>query len=89
MAHAAVVVDLTPGTLVARECVEALRFGTPIVVPAGTTGAEHTRGGGGLCYDGVASLLDAVDRLGVPARRQEVASRGRRLAERRASGAPS
>ena len=33
VAHARVTVDLSPGPIIARECVESLRFGTPIVVP--------------------------------------------------------
>ena len=33
LAHAAVCVDLGPGGLVARECIEALRLGTPVVAP--------------------------------------------------------
>lgn len=33
IAHAAVCVDLAPGPHLARECIEALRFGTPIIVP--------------------------------------------------------
>ncbi len=33
VAHANACIDLAPGPYIARECVEALRFGTPIVVP--------------------------------------------------------
>ena len=33
VAHANICIDLDPGAYVARECVEALRLGTPIIVP--------------------------------------------------------
>ena len=46
MAHANVCVDLAPGPHVARECVEALRFGTPIVVPADSGPAAVHRASG-------------------------------------------
>ena len=39
LAHASMTVDLDPGDIIARECIESLRLGTPIVVPAGTVGA--------------------------------------------------
>ena len=42
LAHANVCIDLAPGAHIARECVEALRFGTPVIVPAGPgPGAAH------------------------------------------------
>ena len=48
VAHANVCIDLRPGSYIARECVEALRFGTPIIVPecAGPA-VVHAREGGG------------------------------------------
>jgi glycosyltransferase involved in cell wall biosynthesis len=54
-------VDLHPGPIIGRECIEALRFGTPIVVPANSVAAEHADGGGGRTYDDVGGLLEAVD----------------------------
>ncbi len=66
VAHANVCVDLAPGRQIARECVEALRFGTPIVVPAdaGTRRrARRSRGRGELRRPGRARV-----RRGAPAR---------------------
>ena len=63
MAHARVVIDLAPGAVIARECLESLRFGTPIVVPEGTPGAAQADAGGGLTYSGVPELLERVERL--------------------------
>jgi hypothetical protein len=60
VAHARVMVDLRPGPIIGRECVEALRFGTPIVVPARSVAAEHAQSGGGRTYDDVGGLLEAV-----------------------------
>ncbi len=48
IAHANVCVDLAPGATIARECIEALRFGTPIIVPERSGPAEvHALAGGG------------------------------------------
>ena len=48
LAHANVCIDLAPGRYVARECVEALRFGTPIIVPEDSgSGVMHALAGGG------------------------------------------
>ena len=45
LAHANLCIDLAPGPYIARECIEALRFGTPIVVPADPgPGAVHAVG---------------------------------------------
>ncbi len=66
MAHARMTVDLHPGALLARECVESLRYGTPVVVPKGTVAASHAAAGGGLWFDDVAELLGCVDALADP-----------------------
>ncbi len=63
IAHARVMIDLRPGRIIARECIEALRFGTPIVVPANSVAAEHAHSGGGRTYDDVGGLLEAVEPL--------------------------
>ncbi len=63
MAHARATIDLAPGKLLARECVESLRFGTPIVVPKGTVGALHAEAGGGLWFGDEAELIGCVDAL--------------------------
>jgi hypothetical protein len=82
MAHAKVTVDLAPGEIIARECVESLRLGTPIVAPDGTVGAEHARAGG-LVFGSMADLLHAVDRLADGSYRDNLAQRGRAYADLR------
>jgi hypothetical protein len=69
MAHALVTVDLRPGELVARECVESLCFRTPIVVPAGTAASPLADAGGGRCFEDASGLLAAVHALTDPATR--------------------
>ena len=64
MAWARVTVDLHPGRLFARRCVESLLYGTPIVVGSGTRAREHAqRGRGGLWFDNPAELTWCVDSL--------------------------
>ena len=62
VAHALVTIDLAPGPIVARECVESLRFGTPIVVPVGSAAQPHADTGAGLSFTGYAELLACVAR---------------------------
>jgi len=81
MAFAMVVVDLRPGPLMARECVEALRFGTPIVVPSWSTAAALAAGGGGFQYDTVAELLQAVEAVSDDRVRETARTKGKRLAD--------
>ena len=83
VAHALVVVDLLPGPLVARECVESLRFGTPVVVPAGTAAASLAASGGGLWYEDVAELLACVDAFSDRQMRDTLGAQGRAVAEAR------
>jgi hypothetical protein len=82
-AHARTVIDLRPGTLVARECVEALLVGTPIIVPAGSVGAEHAAAGGGIGFATVDELLQAVASLEHKAVRDRLGAEGRVTAEER------
>jgi hypothetical protein len=64
VAHAGVCVDLAPGALVARECVEALRLGTPIVVPAASPVASSlARACGGGTFSDTWGLIEATDKL--------------------------
>jgi hypothetical protein len=81
VAHARVVVDLAPGTLVARECVETQRYGIPLVAPAGTLGAAHATAGGGAAFAGAAGLLAAVEAAGTPGSRPGRSARARAYAE--------
>ncbi len=73
LAHANVCIDLAPGSHIARECIEALRFGTPIIVPQDSgPGALHAAGAGGATFRDESELLAAVDHLpgGYRARRR-------------------
>ncbi|HEX3333945.1 MAG TPA: hypothetical protein VHS57_06365 [Acidimicrobiales bacterium] len=82
LAHASVCVDLDPGTLLARECVEALRFGTPIAVPVESgPAAVHARAGGGFTFADAEELIEGVARMQDGAERSHVAAQGRRYAD--------
>ena len=81
LAHASVAVDLAPGSIIGRECIECLLLGIPIVVPERSAPAAHVRQGGGITYSTMSGLLEAVELLsdeGVGAR---VGARGRQYAE--------
>ena len=82
MAWAAITVDLHPGTLFGRRCVESLLFRTPIVVPADSVAREHAeRGRGGLWFDGAAELLWCVEALESSGVRRTLAAQGQAYAE--------
>ncbi len=83
MAHARVVVDLAPGALVGRECVESLRFATPVIVPAGTRAADLAAEGGGLWFSDVAELLGCVAVYADSGVRNALGAQGRAAAEAR------
>jgi hypothetical protein len=76
LAHASVVVDLAPGSVIGRECIESLLLGTPIVVPQGCPAAAHADHGGGMTYAAVADMLDAVELLSDERVRSIAAARG-------------
>jgi len=77
MAHARMTVDLAPGPSVARECVESLRFATPVVAPAGSMGEVVGSAGGGLWFRDPAELLGCVDKLRDEGLRDEFGTDGR------------
>ncbi len=82
MAHAATCIDLAPGSLVARECVEALRLGTPIIVPEDAAAAAlHAQAGGGSTFADAAGLLEATDKFVNEANRAPAVVRGRGYAD--------
>jgi hypothetical protein len=81
LAHSAMTVDLAPGDVIARECIESLRFGTPIVVPGGTVGANHAASGGGLAFSSTWELLACVDQLLDETERKRFARDGNEYAE--------
>ncbi|HTX63636.1 MAG TPA: hypothetical protein VMD28_08335 [Acidimicrobiales bacterium] len=82
MAQAWAVVDLLPGDVYARECVESLRYGVPVVVPLGSAAEGLAQAGGGLRFASTAQLLDCVEEIGDPATRWKLASAGHELADR-------
>ncbi len=78
LAHANVCIDLAPGPHIARECIEALRFGTPIIVPQESGPATlHARATGG------ATFLDASELLAAAATFRDAASRAEASASAR------
>ena len=61
IAHANVCIDVAPRPHIARECVEALRFGTPIVVPEYSgVAVVHALAGGGSTFVDPEELMEAV-----------------------------
>ncbi len=61
MAGATAMLDVRPIGPVAREAVESLQLGTPVVVPAGTVAAEHAEASdGGLWYEAPGEMLEAA-----------------------------
>jgi hypothetical protein len=84
MAHANVCIDLAPGSHVARECIEALRFGTPIIVPASSgPGSVHARASGGGAFFDERDLLSAARTFLDAGNRAAASEAGRRYADAR------
>ena len=81
VAHAMVTVDLAPGPIIARECVESLRFGTPILVPTESAARPHADAGGGVTFSGYPELLAGVAHLFDESVRATMSSLGRRYAD--------
>ena len=81
LAHARVCVDLLPGRHLARECIESLRFGTPIVVPDGSGAAvAHAEATGGFTFADPDELLRAVATLQGESVRSSASARARLVA---------
>jgi hypothetical protein len=84
LAHANVCIDLAPGPTIARECIEALRFGTPIIVPDRAGAASvHADESGGSIFGDPDDLLTAVGRMRDEADRSRVSDAGLRYSESR------
>jgi len=82
VAHAEVCIDLDPGAYLARECVEALRFGTPIVVPEHSgPAAVHAHAGGGSTFGDPGELIGAAEKMRSEANRAAASAAGRRYAD--------
>jgi hypothetical protein len=83
LAHARITIDLAPGRIIARECIESLRFGTPIIVPAQSAARPHADAGGGMTFTGYSELLASVTHLSNETVRDAMSSDGRRYADAR------
>lgn len=81
LAGARVVVDLLPGAVFAREPVEALRYGVPVVVPCGSPADGLVAAGGGLGFSSTAELLACVEEAVEPDRRATLAAAGKAVAD--------
>jgi hypothetical protein len=82
VAHANVCIDLGPGRYVARECVEALRFGTPIIVPEHSGPAVlHARAAGGSTFGDPGELVAAAAELRDERTRSAASDAGRLYAD--------
>jgi hypothetical protein len=82
LAHACLCVDLEPGPLIARQCVEALRFGTPIAVPESSgPAAAHARAGGGFTFADAQELIEATSTMMNGSDRAVASARGREYAD--------
>ncbi|MHB1712279.1 MAG: glycosyltransferase [Acidimicrobiales bacterium] len=82
MAWARVVVDLKPGPLFARRCVESLLYGTPIIVPGSSRAREHGElGRGGLWFDTPGELTWCVESMLAPEVRSVFSAQGKEYAE--------
>jgi len=84
LAHANVCIDLGPDPYIARECIEALRFGTPIIVPEHSGPAVvHAREGGGSTFGDPGDLLAAATEMRNEQKRSAASDAGRRYADQR------
>jgi len=82
MAWARVVVDLRPGPLFARRCVDSLLYGTPIIVPEDSRAREHAQlGGGGLWFSTPGELTWCIEEVLRPDTREALSRQGRAYAE--------
>ncbi len=80
LAHARACVDLCPGVLIGRECVESMLLGTPILVPRSSLAMRYAAGGGGLWFSDRAELLGASKALCRPELRDVLGRQARDLA---------
>jgi hypothetical protein len=82
MAHATVCIDLAPGRLIGLECIEALRYGTPVIVPGASGPATvHAHASSGHTFDDEAELVAATLEMHGPERRAEASASGKAYAD--------
>ncbi len=78
----AVTVDLHPGSLFARRCLDSLLYGTPIVVPHDSRAREHAeQGRGGLWFTDPSELIWCIEAMLDPSTRDTFGAQGRAYAE--------
>jgi hypothetical protein len=83
MAHASVCIDLAPGLLIGLECIEALRFGTPVIVPDDCGPATlHARASSGHTFADATELVAATLDMQVPDKRANASASGKAYADR-------
>ena len=80
IAHARILIDLAPGAVIARECIESLRLGTPILVPVGSAAEVHARVGG-MSFSDIPDCLAGVRRLMADDVLRSVSAAGRGYAD--------
>jgi hypothetical protein len=81
LAWARVTVDLRPGPLFARRCVDSLLYGTPIVIPTESRAREHaSRGKGGLWFSNPSELIWCIEALLDPPTGEAFGHQGREYA---------
>jgi hypothetical protein len=84
MAWASATIDLRPGPLLARRCLESLVHGTPILVPAESRGREHAQlGRGGLWFQGAPELFGATEALFAPTLQETLRRQSREYLDQR------
>ena len=82
MAHAMVCIDLAPGSLIGRECVEALRYGTPVIVPGDAGPASvHAYASSGHTFSDVDQLVAAALEMRDPEKRSNASASGKAYAD--------
>lgn len=82
MAHATVCIDVAPGPLIALECIEALRYGTPVIVPADSgVAAVHAQASSGHVFVDAAELVAATIEMHVPQTRADASALGKTYAD--------
>jgi|NGEPerStandDraft_6_1074524.scaffolds.fasta_scaffold01411_8 hypothetical protein len=82
LAWAHLTIDLAPGPLFARRCVDSLLYSTPIVVPEDSAGREHAeRGRGGLWFGSPIELTWCIEAMADQSTRDTFGAQGRRYVE--------
>jgi hypothetical protein len=82
MAWAQTTIDLRPGPLFARRCVDSLLYGTPVVVPDDSVAREHAdRGRGGLWFHDPVELAWCVEAMLDGSTRDTLGAQGQAYAE--------